>query len=145
MDGMEISGINLPTQVQTDTLTVPVFVFELPWEKPPLTENQRLHWRKKSALVKAIRSHVHWMTVRVPHFDRIRVDLEWVVTTRHRRDADNIVPTLKAICDGLVDAGIVDDDTPDFMDKQMPTLTYELGGRPRLVLTITPLPKEASA
>jgi crossover junction endodeoxyribonuclease RusA len=35
------------------------------------------------------------------------VPLTWFANTRHRRDADNVVPTLKAACDGLVDAGVV--------------------------------------
>ena len=38
------------------------------------------------------------------------------------RDAENPTPTLNACCDGLVDAGIVKDDSPQFMTKDMPVI-----------------------
>lgn len=49
--------------------------------------------------------------------------------------ADNLVPTLKAAADGLVDAGVVRDDTPDLMTKVMPIL-HEPDGDPRVLLIV---------
>ena len=40
------------------------------------------------------------------------------------------------MCDGLVDAGIVPDDTPEFMDKRAPVIRYEPGGVARMELTV---------
>ncbi|WP_162786781.1 hypothetical protein [Janibacter anophelis] len=37
---------------------------------------------------------------------------------RRRRDEDNLFATLKPLADGLVDAGVVADDTPDLMRKE---------------------------
>ena len=51
------------------------------------------------------------------------------------------MPTLKALCDGIVDAGIVKDDAPTFMVKDMPVLhepasTSGLKARLWLVVTV---------
>lgn len=46
--------------------------------------------------------------------------------------------------DGLVDAGIVPDDSPQFMVKDMPVI-HEARSPARLWLVVTPLPPEVSA
>ena len=94
------------------------------WSSPPLTANQRLHWRKRAHLTKQVRGATLDLTQQFPAMRRIQVELTWWVNDNRRRDADNVVPTLKAICDGLVDAGIVPDDTPEFMDKLMPRIQF---------------------
>lgn len=97
----------------------------LPYAAPPLTENQRMHFRQKAALVAAVRQETATLA-RCSQLPRnsahVAVSLHYAPTTNHRRDADNIVPTLKAACDGLVDAGIVSDDTPREMTKHMPVI-----------------------
>lgn len=142
MSGLDYSGERMPAYFDTDATATPqVFEFELPWARPPLTENQRYkHWSVKARTIRTVRGTGRILAARVPHFDRVRVELEWVVTTRHKRDVENVVPTLKALCDGLVDADVVDDDTPAYMDKPMPSIRYEPGGRARMVLRITPIP-----
>lgn len=114
--------------------------FTLPWDRPPLTANQRLHWAVKAKLTKHIRVTAARLARDVPFLDRVEVELVWVVTDRRRRDAENPVPTLKALCDGLVDADVVPDDTPGFMVKRMPVIRFEAGGVRRLELTIRELP-----
>jgi crossover junction endodeoxyribonuclease RusA len=100
------------------------FTFRIPWTSPPLTSNQRLHWAKKAKITREVRGLTKVLVRKVPDMDRIEVSLEWVVNTNHRRDVDNTVPTLKAICDGIVDAEIVPDDTPQWMVKVMPTIRH---------------------
>jgi hypothetical protein len=68
------------------------------------------------------------------------VTLTWHVATNRRRDDDNVVPTLKAMCDGLVDAGVVPDDTDAYMHKLMPMIAYEKGCKPRLELLVEQVP-----
>jgi Holliday junction resolvase RusA-like endonuclease len=92
------------------------------YTSPPLTANQRMHWRKKASITKDVRRATSLAAARYPALGKCRVTLTWLVVTNHRRDADNVVPTLKAMCDGLVDAGVVTDDTPDQMDKLMPRI-----------------------
>lgn len=100
------------------------FTFRIPWTSPPLTSNQRLHWAQKAKITRGVRGLTKVLVRKVPDMDRIEVSLEWVVNTNHRRDTDNVVPTLKAICDGIVDAEIVPDDIPAYMVKVMPTIRH---------------------
>lgn len=110
---------------------------ETPWQAPPLTANQRYHWRKKAAITSDIRQWAR-LLFRTTYLQApITVQLDWHVPDKRRRDVDNAVPTLKAICDGLVDAGLVPDDTPADMDKRMPRIIYSPDSPKRLVLTIT--------
>lgn len=109
---------------------------KLPWSSPPLTANQRHHWRAKARITANIRTATKLLTRNIPPQDHITVQLVWHVNTRHRRDVDNIVPTLKPICDALVDAGIVPDDTPQYMTKMMPEIIYNPSSTPHLTLDI---------
>jgi crossover junction endodeoxyribonuclease RusA len=114
------------------------WVLVLPYEAPPLTENQRLNRYDRARRVKTLRGTTGMLAraAHIPALGRCRVTLTWFVRTTHRRDADNVVPTLKAACDGLVDAGVVADDTPDLMAKLMPVITYRPGVRQSLVLLV---------
>lgn len=119
------------------------WTLDLPFDKPPLTENQRWpHWAPKAAVTKKVRAASFWAakSAGIPICDRVRVTLTWFVNTRHRRDADNVNPTLKALCDGLVDAGVVDDDTPVWMEKVMPVITYRPGQPASMQLLIEVIP-----
>ena len=113
----------------------------LPWTTPPLSANDRRHWRAQAARVAEVRAFVReavaWAnTDKWPSGgDHVVVTLTYYPRDRRRRDADNLVPTLKACCDGLVDAGVAADDTPDLMTKHMPVIA-EPDGDPRLVLTV---------
>lgn len=92
----------------------------LPWKKPPLTLNQRMHWAKKAQITKMLRDSARYLARnRVPELGACDVTLVWHPRDRRRRDADNPFPTLKALADGLVDAGVVADDTPDLMGKDV--------------------------
>lgn len=112
----------------------------LPWTKPPLTLNGRMHWAVKANATKATRSAAFVMAraARIPPLARCEVLLTYCPRDKRRRDADNLVATLKACCDGLVDAHVVPDDTPDLMRKLMPRIGPVTPGG-RLTLTITEL------
>lgn len=108
------------------------------YAKPPLTANQRLHWAPKHKITRAVREAAFYQARAhgIPPLGRCRVELTWVVADRRRRDADNVSPTLKAICDGFVDAGIVTDDTPDLMQKPEVTIRHEYGATPHLEVIV---------
>lgn len=55
--------------------------------------------------------------------------------TKRGRDVDNLIASLKSTYDGLVDAGVVPDDTPEFMVRDMPEIEYDRT-HPRIELTI---------
>ena len=123
------------------------WTIRLPWTTPPLSANDRDHWRVKAKKVAEVRRTVGDL-VAVQTFtaypfplyaEHVTVTLTYYPRDRRRRDADNLVPTLKAACDGLVDARVVRDDTPDLMTKHMPVIA-EPDGDPRLVLTLREVP-----
>lgn len=101
-----------------------VWEFVFPWTKPPLSLNYRLHRMQEAGIVKDLRGLMHAKARHLPDMSRCIVELEWYVNTRTRRDDENPVSTLKALCDGLVDAEVVPDDTAEFMVKLMPRITY---------------------
>lgn len=101
--------------------------FDFPWSKPPLSLNYRMHHMQAANLVKQIRSEMHARARVIPELSRCEVVLTWFVKDRRKRDDENPVPTLKALCDGLVDAEVVPDDTSEFMVKRMPVIVYRPG------------------
>jgi Holliday junction resolvase RusA-like endonuclease len=113
-----------PEQVQTDGPGPDVYDIDFPWTRPPLTANQRLHHLRRAEITRNTRRATSWLARHIPNLGRCEVTLTWTVTDHRRRDSDNLVPTLKAICDGLVDAGITTDDTPDLMVKHMPIIIH---------------------
>ena len=117
----------------------------LPWSVPPASANDRDHWRVKADKVRSIRVAAAWAVAdamsrwpfQAPASPcRIAVGLTYVPRDKRRRDPDNlVVPLFKALCDGIVDAGIVPDDTPAYMVRSMPVIAAP-DGDPRLLLTI---------
>lgn len=81
----------------------------------PVTLNDRLHRQQHAARMRDWRVAAGWCARadRVPALDRIYVELHATPPTRRRRDADNLAPCVKACIDGLRDAGVIPDDTPD--------------------------------
>lgn len=110
-------------------------IFEFAFTRPPLNANQRLHWARKAEITRNLRSVSAHKVCAFPPCNRIEVDLIWFVKDKRRRDVDNLLPTFKAMCDGIVDAGIVTDDTPEFMVKNMPQIKY-VDGLPEAYMTL---------
>lgn len=106
--------------------------------KPPLTLNQRLHWRAKAERTRVTRNAVAWSAkaakigYMLPH---ISVGLHYAPGDNRKRDCDNLVPTLKVAVDGLTTAKIVVDDDPVHVTTIMPTIHTGPGKR-RLWITI---------
>ncbi len=121
--------------------SAPTWTLRLPYTAPPLTGNDRMHWRKKAAVVATLRGTVAGLVLGDqgkpwPRYaDHVEVWLHYWPRDKRRRDADNLVATLKVCCDALVDAGVVRDDTPAEMTKHMPVI-HAPDGDPRLELTI---------
>lgn len=92
------------------------WIIPLPYERPPLNLNQRLHWAARNRLVQQIKSDVHTLARfhKLPTgLDRVHVTLHWQPTTNRRRDSDNPSLTLKACVDGLTTYGLTDDDNSE--------------------------------
>ena len=95
-------------------------LIRLPIPPKELAPNSRTHWRVKAKYVKAYREEARIAGRDLRFF---RPDLPWplplgvlaepvfVFPTNRRRDTDNLGASLKAAWDGLVDAGVLADDS----------------------------------
>ncbi|APE12395.1 crossover junction endodeoxyribonuclease RusA superfamily protein [Rhodococcus sp. 2G] len=105
--------------------------------------NKRMHWAPQSRIIREIRTKA-WllaMQAKVPTgCEHVTVCLHYRPKINRRQDEDNLVPILKAACDGLVDADVVPDDTPKYMQKLMPVIHPAEKGRAGTIwLTIAPI------
>ena len=88
-----------------------------------LMSNDRPHWSRRARLTRIWRTaaalHAHkrlgpGKAARAQPPSYVRVTFP--VPVNRRRDSDGPAPTVKAIVDGLVDAGCWPDDTPDYVE-----------------------------
>jgi crossover junction endodeoxyribonuclease RusA len=91
------------------------WTIRLPYATPPLSLNSRMHWATKARLTREIRRHVWGSALGLPKCERIAVELHYVPRDRRRRDEDNLFLTLKAAIDGIKDAGVVPDDSSEYV------------------------------
>lgn len=85
----------------------------LPWQRPPLSLNDRTHWAVKAKETRAVRSTVAALVTqaRIPAHELAAVWLHWRVPDWRHRDVDNPVATLKPCVDALVDCGVLPRDS----------------------------------
>lgn len=90
----------------------------------PLNLNDRMHWAAKARITKQLRreAFLRCKAARIRPQPHITVTLHYQPRDKRKRDADNLIPTFKALCDGITDTMIVKDDTPDYMTKHMPII-----------------------
>lgn len=107
-------------------------------ELPMLNLNQRYHWAKKAALTKHWRrfAFINAMAAELPRgLDRVHIVAHVTKSTNRQYDVHNLMPTLKACVDGLVDYGLIPDDTNKHLTG--PDLRQGGKGAPGITLTIT--------
>lgn len=76
--------------------------------------NARLHWAEKARRVAEWRDAFAWLAKaeRIPHLDRCSVDAAVTYARGRQPDIGHGWEAIKAGVDGLVDAGVMDDDDP---------------------------------
>ena len=112
-----------------------------------LSANSRKHWRTKAAATAELRMLARTAAARTPRrMDRARLDVTLGWPDRRRRDAGNAYPAIKALVDGIVDSGWLDDDSDAYLDGPFLRSTYA-GVRGSVVVTLmfTPLVVEGVA
>ena len=77
-----------------------------------LTSNQRLHWGERARRTRALRwrATLAYRAAGKPRMEAAHLTARLTYRDRRRRDAHNIMPTLKACVDGVVAAGLLPDD-----------------------------------
>jgi hypothetical protein len=107
-----------------------------------LSANDRSHYRVRARDVREWRTAAYFAAVAAfpgqgPEARSVGprvVELELPVAGSRRRDPHNYAPTLKAVVDGLVDAGLWPDDTPEHVRTLEPKLVQASGTSYRTVL-----------
>lgn len=105
-----------------------------------LSLNDRTAWRRRAEHIAAWRAAAHGAGLNVGAGPRARavgpavVNVVLPVPDRRRRDPHNYVATLKPIVDGLVDAGLWPDDTPEHVATLEPELDIRRDRLVRVVL-----------
>lgn len=120
----------------------------LPYAAPPLLANKtnrgtsrgaRMGHAKKAQQIKGDVTALA-KAARIPAQGAIHVRLHYRPKDRRRRDPDGLAPTFKHCLDGLVAAGVVPDDTQQYIDWSRPLIHEPADDRtPALWLVITPM------
>jgi crossover junction endodeoxyribonuclease RusA len=108
----------------------------LPYTKPPLSLNQRLHWAVKAKLVKEVRTATAQLAkqAKIPPLEAVEITLIYTPKTARKRDTDNLFATLKPAVDGLVDAGVIADDNTEIVTKLSVLIAPVSKTAPKIVL-----------
>lgn len=119
------------------------WVLDLPYRKPPITPNSRMHWSKRHRIMAAIKASAYFLAccARIPAQEHVSFQLHYEPATVRRRDRGNLMDVHKAALDGIVKAGVVPDDNPKYVTEEMPVLhpaNKDAGGRMWIVIKAVP-------
>lgn len=86
-----------------------------------LTANDRQHWATRARLTKQLRQWGYLLGREGEGVARLglqhaHVEIEFAYPDRRRRDRSNLAPTVKALMDGMIDAGLLPDDSDRYLD-----------------------------
>ncbi len=111
----------------------------LPLPARELSPNARCHWGAKAVATRKARTAACACAMAAlwrdepPRWKNAMSQLIFYFKTARRRDADNLLASCKAYCDGLVDAGILADDSGL---GHFPVIVHKDKDNPRLEITI---------
>lgn len=116
---------------------------DLPWTKPPLSLNDRMHWATRARKVKDVRTIVclRVLAAGVKPMPAAVLTLHYQPRDVRRRDSDNLFATVKAVADGIRDSGVIPDDDTAHLSHQEPVIHPPVKGeRGRLWLVLDARP-----
>ena len=99
-----------------------------------ITANDKPHWAVRARLTKQLRQWGYLLGREGEGIARFglthaRVEVEFAYPDRRRRDRSNLAPTVKALMDGLIDAGLLPDDSDRFLDGPHTIIADHLAGK----------------
>lgn len=110
-------------------------MLELPQTRPMSLNDRDQWWAKAAKTAEYVETTiVMCRQARIPRLSRAEVLLAYGPRDSRRRDPLNLVQTLKAVEDGVVRAGVLPDDNPDYLTSVLPVVLEpgppnSLGGR----------------
>lgn len=116
--------------------------FLIHYDARPLPVNafRKLHWAKQAEYIAVWRNTFATLARRVPHLDRVAVIADQLVSDHKLPDVGAAALTLKAAIDGLRDARVINEDTPDIVAlTAINAPTYDPFHPDRFILTILEL------
>lgn len=98
-------------------MTARTWTIHIPAPAPWLNVNQRRHGRAVKDTVRTWRDagRVHARAAKLPALGKAHITATLRFTDRRRRDDANYYPTIKALIDGLVDHGLLPDDSRQYL------------------------------
>ena len=77
----------------------------------PNKAGNTLHWAQRSALRKAHREEAFWLAIKEnSYFKQATIEIQVTAKDKRKRDLDGLLTACKPWIDGIVDAGIMEDD-----------------------------------
>ena len=116
------------------------WVIEMPPGLKLLSLNSRMHWAERNRRNEELKKAAWAMAVRqgIPRLERASIVVEYQPPDRRHRDADNApAASGKSCIDGIVAAGVLEDDESPRYVTELLCRIGEPYPRGRLVLTIT--------
>ena len=120
------------------------WAFTLPLARPEMSANEqrRWHWARQRQAKKTVQD-LTWVMAKKAKLPPMNVPVEvtitWYPRDRRTRDSDSLGPTMKAVLDGLVAAGVLVDDS----DRHVPRTSNAIGAvdshHPRIEVRIDPV------
>lgn len=101
----------------TISLNCPRMIGKVPWGLLSLNAERKLHWSARKAVAAYWRSNTE-SAVRmagIPPMGRVHVVVYFHKATNRMYDVSNLLPVAKSCVDGMVDAGIIEDDNNHFL------------------------------
>lgn len=91
-----------------------------------------MHWATRARLVRKLRTHSAYCGIEKAVKFEVPVDIivQPFTTTKVMADADGYHPAVKAVIDGLVDAKVIENDSPQFLKsiKYLTPIKGEISG-----------------
>lgn len=125
----------------TDQPGLRTWTYDLRFAKPLTLNGSRRNHFAHARAVKSLRwcSRIGATEAGIPPCRRVAVELHYAPRDQRRRDPMNLVASLKPIEDGVVDAGVIPDDTPEFSEPTVPVIDEPTGKLGRLYVVVREL------
>ncbi|WGH93855.1 hypothetical protein QDX21_03390 [Auritidibacter ignavus] len=110
--------LGLPEGYLASMLTAPSHTLFVPLQQSGwVNTNHREHWAVRNRKTQEWRTATSWVarSSKIGPYQHISVTAHVHKTTNRAYDAHNLLPTAKAMVDGLVDAGVIPDDNNTYL------------------------------